>query len=139
MIFTCNFANWEKIPVPVLPISIARFPPKGFKCQSYEPFFPPLELLEAYKSGACSDSLYTDTYNLLVLNKLSPSQVVDDLYGMAESQGVHAVVLLCYESSNRFCHRHLARKWLENNGITAMEFEIKPVLKTSLGLRKKHD
>jgi hypothetical protein len=139
MIFTCNFANWEKIPVPVLPISIARFPPKGFKCQSYEPLFPPLDLFEAYKKNAVCDSVFTDMYTGLVLAKLNPATVVDDLYNMAEAQDMHAVVLLCYEASNRFCHRHLARKWLEKNGITAMEFEIKPTLKTSLGLRKKHD
>ena len=137
MIFTCNFANWKKIPVPVTPISIARYQPKGVEFAKYEPLMPPADLLGSWNSNAIDQKTFTKYYCDMVLANLNVDHVVNELYYIAEDEGKMAVVLLCYEASNKFCHRHIVRDWMKRSGIATMEFEIKPVLKTSLGLRKK--
>lgn len=137
MIFTCNFANWKKIPVPVTPISIARYQPKGVEFLKYEPLMPPADLLGSWNSNAIDQKTFTKYYCDMVLSNLKADQVVNELYDMAEKDEKHALVLLCYEASSKFCHRHLVSDWLRRIGISIMEFEIKPVIKTSLGLRKK--
>jgi len=43
------------------------------------------------------------------LSKLDPVSVVEEL--KTKSQG-QPVVLLCYEKSGSFCHRHLVAEWL---------------------------
>ncbi len=138
MIFTCNFANWKKIPVPVVPIAVCRYLPKGLDIASYPPLFPPEDLLKAYKNGQVNDGFFKETYTRQVLNKLDVSKVVIDLYDM--DCGLGSVVLLCYESSDKFCHRHLIRDWLISHGMTSQEFAVKRALKNPLGLlRKYHD
>ena len=137
MIFTCNFANWEKIPVPVTPITICVYPPKGVQMLSYPPLFPPKDLVKTYKDGYISDALYKEVYNKQVLDLLDVAKVVTDLYELAGENG--AVVLLCYESSDKFCHRHIVRQWLDKYEFATREFNVRVMPRMSLGLRKKHD
>lgn len=136
MIFTCNFANWRKIPVEVTPISIANFPPRDWPHDTYPPFFPPKDLMNLYKEGRVDSKLFRESYTLHVLDKLNPSEVVLDLYTISSN---NAVALLCYESYDKFCHRHIVRGWLQSFGFTCEEFKVKTALKFSLGLRKDHD
>jgi uncharacterized protein YeaO (DUF488 family) len=138
MIFTCNFANWEKIPIPVTPISIALYPPKGWSWRSYKPLFPSKELLEAYKGGKIDDRMYEKSYTLQVLSLLKTHDVVEDLYNL-KYEGTSGIALLCYENSDKFCHRHLVREWLQADKFRVREFEVRIPLKTSLGLLRKKD
>ena len=47
---------------------------------------------------------YIEQYYQQVLSKLDPEKVYRDLDGS---------ILLCYEDSNEFCHRHIVAAWLE--------------------------
>lgn len=47
---------------------------------------------------------YIEMYYETVLSKLEPKQVFDELDGK---------VLLCFEDSKEFCHRHIVAAWLE--------------------------
>jgi Protein of unknown function, DUF488 len=137
MIFTCNFANWTKIPVPVEPISICNFPPKGWAGKEYPQLFPTVDMLNAFKTCAINEVTFNEEYANQILKRLSPHKVVEDLYEMAGDKP--AVVLLCYESSSKFCHRHLVRSWLKHYKFSINEYYVQPVLKNSLGLRRKRD
>ena len=55
------------------------------------------------------------TYSKEELDKLDPKQVYEEL-------GENAV-LLCWEKSSDFCHRHLVSEWLsEKLGIEVKEY-----------------
>ena len=49
-----------------------------------------------------------------VLDKLDPEQVLKELEGFS---GVSEdnIILLCYEKTGTFCHRHLVADWLNQN------------------------
>ena len=59
---------------------------------------------------------YTKTFHERVLNKLDPRQVAQELSDDA--------VLMCYEKSGDFCHRHLVADWLRTAGIAVEEFHL---------------
>lgn len=84
-------------------ISIALYKPKWFKGESYLKLAPPSFLLNRYKSGEISEEQYIEIYKGYVLSKLNPQEVYNDLDGK---------VLLCYERSSDFCHRHIVAEWL---------------------------
>ena len=107
--------------------------PKGFKGFSCEALYPSRSLLEWYKFKSNElDTWYAETkdaeefikrrkvielqyeqsYYEDVLSRLDPKSVAKNLDGK---------VLLCYEKSGRFCHRHIVAKWLINNGYKCEE------------------
>lgn len=53
-----------------------------------------------------STKYYIEHYYNEVLEKLDPEQVYNDLDNS---------ILLCYEYSNEFCHRHIVAAWLESS------------------------
>jgi hypothetical protein len=137
MIFTCNFANWKKIPGNIAPISIARIPPKNWDGFEYPPLWPTSSMLKSYKDGTLTNESYKKFYDSLVLSNLKPYIVVQDLYNMLDKQ-YDGLVLLCYESSDKFCHRHLVREWLIESKYVVREFDLPHVpFYGKLGLRGK--
>ena len=55
---------------------------------------------------------YTPKYRREILAKLKPTDVFHKLGMIAHQEQKDKVVLLCYESSEKFCHRHLVAEWL---------------------------
>ena len=55
---------------------------------------------------------YTPKYRREILAKLKPTDVFHKLWMIAHQEQKDKVVLLCYESSEKFCHRHLVAEWL---------------------------
>ena len=88
--------------------------PIWFTGGTYKKLAPPYELLQQYKENNNSE-FYIQYYKKNVLQRLNPSQVVDEL----TSNG--PVVLLCYEKDD-FCHRHLVSEWLNENGFVCREW-----------------
>ena len=63
---------------------------------------------------------YSDKYWKTVLRDLDPletAQLIKDTVGW------NMPVLLCYETPEKFCHRHLVRKWLNDHRIECKEIE----------------
>lgn len=87
--------------------------PKWFKGKLYKKLAPTYQILNQYKID--NDEIkYTEHYTKEILNKLNPKEVYDEL---GEDS-----VLLCYEKSNSFCHRHIVAEWLERElGIKITE------------------
>ena len=55
------------------------------------------------------ENMYTSRFNNEILGILDRGHIVEELEKLG---GGNDVVLLCYEKSTDFCHRHLVAKWL---------------------------
>ena len=84
------------------------FLPKGLNVYPFGCFAPTKEIL-ALKD---SPDKYTRLYKQEILSKLSPVQTFRSLYLIAQQEKTDKVILLCYESPDKFCHRHLVAEWL---------------------------
>lgn len=104
---TSYFANWRNFPKNARIISIAQFPPKGWKGEKMRSLAPSKELFEAYKAGAVSEEGYKKRY----IEDLEDRGITrSTLRIFFESLG--NVVLCCYEKPGDFCHRHILMDWL---------------------------
>ena len=56
--------------------------------------------------------MYFNYYKYETLDKLDPHKVAAEL---------DEKVLLCYEKSEDFCHRHIIAAWLQHYGYTVKE------------------
>lgn len=121
VIYTSYFANLRKLPFDLTPISISIYPPKGWKGLEYKVLAPSASILAEWKrDGDCKK--YIDRYHEDILSKLDPQKIVSDLYQLAGED--KRIVLVCYEKSTDFCHRHLVAEWLEKHGFSVAEIEV---------------
>lgn len=102
MIYTSYFAKYRGPDG----VSIALWPPRGYKGEQYKDLAPSRDILLAYKNNP-DEIAYEQEYNGQ-LSTLDKQKVIQDLDGK---------VLLCYEGKNKFCHRHLVAKWLGDEVI----------------------
>lgn len=117
MIYTSYYGNLRNIPKNIFRIAISRTSPIDQLSPTYKELMPTLEDLFMYR--ATNDwALYANNYEEHVLSKLNPDDVVKDLYDLSDGRDV---VLLCYEKSFEFCHRHIVAKWLNDAGYPCME------------------
>lgn len=84
-------------------VSIAAKCPVWYTGREYKKLAPSYDLLMKYKEDH-DEEFYKEQYQKQVLDKLDPKQVYKEL-------GENAV-LLCWENSEKFCHRHLVSDWL---------------------------
>lgn len=113
-IYTTYFYNLKNLPASIVPICIALWPPKGVNIARYPALAPTPDILREYKASAGMDekdrqARYIKRYYQEVLSRLSPRQVIADLKRLSQNQDI---VLVCFEKSQDFCHRHLAMSWL---------------------------
>ena len=97
-------------------VAISRTIPYGYKCEVYKPLAPTRRLLQWFSEtdkGLDAQEQYRQIYYQDVLNHLNPDEVYRALDGK---------VLLCYEKTGVFCHRHLVAEWLNKNGYKCEEF-----------------
>jgi uncharacterized protein (DUF488 family) len=99
-------------------ISIARYN-KFWDGESYPLLYPSASLLTWWKGipkEAAKEDWFTDQYEQAyfkeTLELLDPHKVAAELEGK---------VLLCYEKSEDFCHRHLVAEWLRSYGYEVKE------------------
>lgn len=114
MIYTGYFAKEQLYrDAGLVPISIARYPAKGYKgarCTALAPTGAMLHMPEVR---------YVPLYEQR-LARLDPLKFAAEVEAMGKD-----VVLLCFEKPSLFCHRHLVAKWLRRNGIPCGEFDLK--------------
>ena len=106
-------------------VSIAKvapwFIPKDLKLYSLSMLAPTDEIL-ALKDRP---SEYEKRYKADILNHLSQIEVYHELVRIAKESSLDKVVLLCYESPEKFCHRHIVAKWIKD-GLWKVVSEIPP-------------
>ena len=106
MVYTSYFANWRKFPPGAVQVSISLYPPRGFKGHKFPDLQPPKELFSAYKNGRITESQYADRFReyLETQDKTLILKFLNDIG--------RDVVLLCYETPEKFCQRHIVAEWL---------------------------
>ncbi len=92
------------------PVSIARVTPKHIICDKLGILAPPQELLSDFKSeSSLSDQEYEERY-LSHLNAIDLEKTFSSLPDLKD--GETGYVLLCYETPEDFCHRHILADYL---------------------------
>lgn len=94
---------------PTKIVSIALYSPWFLKCNSYLKLTPTPPILHDWKLWG-DEEKYIIEFEKQVLNKLNPEHVIIEL----KNNFGNDCILTCYESSEKFCHRHLVSKWLNN-------------------------
>ena len=56
---------------------------------------------------------YEKRYRKEILSKIKATAIYHHLHLIAHQELTDKVVLMCYESVGKFCHRHIVAKWLE--------------------------
>ena len=99
-------------------LSISRTKPEFAKsCIDIPQLFPSNKILWDYKKGKIDEMEYTSKY-LDQLNELG----IDRIIKMIQIFGDN-VVLLCWESPEKFCHRHILADYInKNSGVVVEEF-----------------
>lgn len=118
MIKTSYFAKYKK-PNGV---AITLYPPKWYDGPVYKDLAPTDKILDWFKGLPKEEQetpktarIYEALYRRDVLAHLDVHKVANDLENK---------VLLCYETSDKFCHRHVVAKWLRENGYECRETEM---------------
>lgn len=110
MLYTSYYA--KRSIAPFKKYSISNSSSRWIKLDGKIPeLVPPWQIVSDSKSGKITKSEYTEKY-LEFLNGVN-STVIEKLRKMQESDEVY--ILLCWEKSSDFCHRHVLRKWLRDN------------------------
>lgn len=104
-------------------ISVARYNPPFYsnsKRLSLPILAPNQSILTAYKNKEINEKEYTKLYKRQ-LNDLNADRIYKKIIDMTYDSD--NVILLCYEKSNTFCHRHLIGKWFHTKlGIAVNEY-----------------
>lgn len=122
--YTSYYAKKGRDPKAV---SISARAPSYFHGRWYLHLAPSWEIINGVKYGGWSEADYTSAYLSLLVNErgLTPERVASDLDDGS--------ILLCYERSDDFCHRHIVAEWIESNtGIVVREWRDPSVADTLL-------
>lgn len=126
-IYTSYFAKVKKFDnSEYCPISIAAKSPDWFIGPSIKQLAPNWSILIEYKETKDIDR-YSERFYEEVLSKLDVEEVTKTIWKIAhESTSSPKIpILLCYESPEKFCHRHLVAEWLTRSGVIKVkEFEF---------------
>lgn len=95
-------------------VSIARMTPKFFKGVTFEDLAPSNILLARYKKGQLSNEEFAYAY-INQIKYLPFDSIFNKLFELAKSEKSKGIVLLCYEKSDNFCHRHVLADYLNEN------------------------
>jgi uncharacterized protein (DUF488 family) len=93
-------------------IAICGKSPDWFTGKQYKKLAPKWSFFKDYKDGVIDSAEYTQLYYDLVLSKLNPYVVLNELIDL--NGGSDDFALLCYERPDDFCHRHIVAGWLSN-------------------------
>ena len=106
-IYRSYFAKLKNIvEAGYYPISITRYPPKGLNIPEIKLFAPSVELLNKIKSGEIDEGEYEKLYRN-EMSKFDFNLVLETFNRISLNNDGKDLVLLCYEKSGDFCHRHI--------------------------------
>lgn len=119
-IYTSYIANIKRIPSGVVPISIALKSIQNISC--YNKLSPSPDILFDYKTTGDFSS-FIESYCNNVLSALNTKIVVRDLFAITRSLGGSIPCLVCFEGSDKPCHRHVVAEWLRHSGYSVEELK----------------
>lgn len=110
MIKTSSYNNFKTDIFKTVSISGDRGKSVDYKGEYYSKLAPKLSFWKKWHENIDvvpeleNNKYYMEEYYKEVLSKLNPEKVYEDLDNS---------ILLCYEDSSEFCHRHIVAAWLE--------------------------
>lgn len=119
---TSYYAKFSRLPKEekgrYMPVLISTSLPKWFLDREeyymeYKLLAPSSDSVFKLKNNKMSQEDFINTYTDK-LKELDLEQILEDLYdyeGITDTE----IVLLCYEKSTDFCHRHILREYLNEN------------------------
>ena len=113
---TSYFDNFIKLDKnKYIAVSIARITPVGFDIK-VEEFAPEKSTLFNYKNGKINEEQYTKEYTEQLDELFDDGIMVNTLSRLnnLEKRYNKEVVLLCYEGKEKFCHRHILSKYIND-------------------------
>lgn len=119
MMYTSYFAQLKNLPADVVPVAICGKSPEWYTGLQYKKVAPKYGFFMEWKRNHDNDD-YVKHFNEEVLADLDPQEVYKEICQLAGSSNI---VLLCYEKSGDFCHRHLVAKWFQEHGIPCEEWQ----------------
>ena len=127
MIYTGYWAMIDEYKANNLtPVGISGWSPDGYTGKTYKKLAPKYSWWKQWHDEHLSEQWYAEQYYTTVLNTLNPNTVATQLQSMGEN-----VILLCFETPEKFCHRHIVAKWLtEKANITVAEYQLQNNQKT---------
>jgi len=117
-VYTSYFAKERKLKEKgIVPIGIARFPPKFFYGQHLLELAPRADMLRM------SEEQYDKEF-MKILARLNPYQIYEKIKIIS---GGRDAALLCFEKSGDPCHRYMVADWLNKElGLNIKEFDYIP-------------
>ena len=113
MIYTGYYAKLNKYnEAGIEPIAISGKVPDFYEGFCYPDFAPRYEMFQRWKNKEITNEGYVEEYRAY-LESLDKSEIRFD-FKEYTVEG-NDIVLLCYEKSGEFCHRHVLADWLEEN------------------------
>ena len=110
MIYTGYYAKLKEYENAGLqPLSIAGRAPSFYKGPQYKSFAPEYKMFMDWKKGKIDNMEYTSIFTKH-LDTLDKEAVRRTLNSFDKD-----VILLCYEKTGDFCHRHIVADWIEKN------------------------
>lgn len=122
--YTSYCARAKDIPSDYLQVSIMRFKPDWYKPDlELKGLAPKADDLLLFKEGKISILEFSKRYNVKVLNTFSIANM--DKYFRENYPNYTAVVFMCMEKSESFCHRHLlAQHIMVNSDLDCIELKF---------------
>lgn len=117
MIYTSYYGNSRNLD-KFVKIGISTSQP--FKVETIPELFPGWGIVSEYKKNPDKEA-YVSRYTEEVLDKTTPSEIISKIRSICIKNHNFNVVLLCYEKSGDFCHRHLVAEWLRKSGYRVSE------------------
>lgn len=141
-IYTSFYSNFNKIPKKYLCVGISRYIPKEFQTTEIDNFLytpnnilsPSEKLLSDIKQGKITQEEYARRYyteigqGMRMLGFSNSNEYFAKMISTFETyndEGFEALVLMCYEKPQEFCHRHLLSALMRKNGIDVTEWSPK--------------
>ena len=110
MIYTGYFAKLKHYKaLNLLPISICGKCPNWYDGLEFKFFAPKYSFFKEWKDGLITNEQYVEKFKLEILNQLDKQQIYNYLTFFNQD-----IILLCYEKSTDFCHRHIVSEWIRN-------------------------
>lgn len=111
MIFTGYYAKLNSYKnLGLEPIAISGKRPDFYEGLYYSDFAPRYEMFQRWKNKEITNEGYVKEYKAY-LDTLDKKEIKKD-FEQYSKEGKHCI-LLCYEKSGEFCHRHVLADWLE--------------------------
>ena len=117
MIYTGYYAKIKEYADAGLRLlSISRTKPGFAKdCIDVPPLFPDEKILWGHKKGDIDNMEYTSKY-LAQLDDIGIDRIIKTIQIFGDD-----VVLLCWESPEKFCHRHILADYINRNSDLVVE------------------